>query len=79
MVNIMAIMRKRCVGKEIYMEKKTTQLACVLNATISEKGFIDLTISADTFEDISIKINDYNGKFKARAKKLAYKIYKSGK
>lgn len=46
-----------------------------LSATINEKGYVNLILSMDGAENISIKVNDFNGKEKNKARKLAYKIY----
>ena len=46
-----------------------------LTATINEKGFVNLVLSMEGCENVNIKVNDFNGKEKKKAKKLAYKIY----
>lgn len=46
-----------------------------LSATLNEKGFVNLVLSMEGAENINIKVNDFNGKEKIKAKKLAYKIY----
>lgn len=46
-----------------------------LTAQKTEEGYINLVLSMEGAENINIKVNDYNGKEKKRARKLTYKIY----
>ena len=46
-----------------------------ITAQKNEKGFITLFIEVNGIK-CSVKVNDYNGQYKARAKALTYKIYK---
>lgn len=52
------------------MKEKSVKLFSNKN----ERGFINLYIELDG-RFIAIKVDDYNGKEKNRARKLAYKLY----
>lgn len=49
----------------------------VVTATLNDKGYVVLTLSVKDMDNLSIKINDFGGKEKAKAKKIAYKLYKT--
>ena len=53
------------------MKEKNAQV----NATL-KNGFVVLTINVGKYHDVPIKINDFGGTDKKKAKKLAYAIYK---
>lgn len=57
------------------MENKKQQNNALLSAKL-ENGYVNLTLKVGDIET-SIKVNDFGGKQKDRAKKLAYKIYKA--
>lgn len=46
-----------------------------ITAQKNEKGFITLYLEVEGIKT-TIKVNDYNGVYKKRAKALTYKIYK---
>lgn len=65
-------LRKR--GKDKMKENQSKKENAFLTAT-KEKGFINLTLTIGEVVT-SIKVNDYNGNQKKRARALTYKIYK---
>lgn len=46
-----------------------------LTATKNEKGYIVLSLSLEGAENINIKVNDFNGQDRKKARKLSYKLY----
>lgn len=55
--------------------KENTKNNAVVTAT-KENGFVRLSLSIEGCENISIKVNDFGGTQKKRAKQLSYKVYK---
>ena len=51
------------------MEKLT------INAVKNEKGFIILSVNGGGLENVRLKVDDFGGKDKKKARKLTYKIY----
>lgn len=55
----------------------------IISAIKNEKGYVSLTLSVkdkkgnNIVDNVSIKVNDYGGTQKKRAKALTYKIYKA--
>ena len=55
--------------------KENAKNNAVVTAT-KENGFVHLSLTIEGCENISIKVNDFGGTQKEKAKKLSYKVYK---
>lgn len=58
------------------MEKNAKTLNALVKAQ-KKGGFITLWLDIEGCDNISIKVNDFGGSQKKRAKALTYKIYKA--
>lgn len=58
------------------MRESAKNYNAVITAT-KQNGYIALSISLEGCDNVSIKVNDFGGTQKARAKAISYKIYKS--